>query len=69
MDFLFDKTLTLTNDISTRGLSIRNISITDIPSLVESCDVARGISNHDTLLVISLVTASLSHLFQRTILR
>jgi len=67
MDFLLDNALTQMNYVPTRGSSILDIFITDRPSLVESCDVVGGISDHETLLVTSLVAARLSHPSPRTI--
>jgi len=67
MDFLLDNALTQMNYIPTRSSSILDIFIADRPSLVESCDVVSGISDHKTLLVTSLVAACLSHPSPRTI--
>ena len=67
MDFLLDNALSQMNEVPTRGSSILDIFITDRPSLVESCDVVSGISDHGIILVTSLVTARLSHPSPRTI--
>jgi len=67
LDFISDNALTQMNNTPTRGSNILDVFITDRPSLVESCDVVSGISDHEALFVKSLVTARLSQPSKRTI--
>ena len=67
LDFLSDNALTQINSTPTRGPNILDIFITNRPSLVESCNVVDGISDHEAILVKSPITAHLSYSSKRTI--
>ena len=67
LDFLLDNALTRMANTPTRGSNDLDIFITDRPSLVESCDIVDGISDHEAVFIESLVTAHLSLPSRRTI--
>ena len=60
LDFLDDNTLSQMVDFPTRDSNTLDIFVTDRPGLVESCNVVDGISDHEVVLVTSLIAEDLS---------
>jgi len=60
LDFLDNNALSRMVDFSTSGTNTFDIFVTDRPALVENCNVVDRISDHEAVLVTSLITAALS---------
>ena len=67
LDLIHDNAFTQMVDSPTRGSHILNIFLTNRPSLVHSCTVIDGISDHEAVFVLTSIMAHLSHSTKRTI--